>query len=122
MFSSPIDFLRKCFKPLPTEEPVVVQYNVVVVEGGARVLEARSRELMLPTKLGYIVPSKTVGTPTLSLRSWPLGRLEGGFEAEPTDEQLIDALVDGWEAYAAEPSADKELATLIARANASRGW
>jgi hypothetical protein len=119
-----VELLEALLRPLSEPEPVVVEYNVVTPEHNARAIEARSRELMLPSSLslGYIVPADTTGTPTLSLRSWPLGRPDAAFEHEPTDQEIIVALEKGWETYVAEPSEERERILMAARANAYRGW
>ncbi len=117
-----VELLEALLRPISEPVPVVVEYNVVTTEHNARAIEARSREFMLPASLGYIVPEGTTGAPTLSLRSWPLGRLDAAFEHEPTDQEIIVALEKGWETYVAEPSEERERILMAARANAYRGW
>ncbi len=98
--------------------PVVVQYNVTGPAG----VEAHSRQILLPHSCHHVIPLDAHRPVTLSLRSWPLGSLEAFFPHEPTDEELIEALLVGWQNYVEAPSEDRELVMLAARASAWRMW
>lgn len=116
LFSSLVDLIV----PPPGEPTLIcVEYNVTTGPDGQ--LEARSRDLMLPANLSFMLTEE--GAVTLSLRSWPLGRLDASFPEEPTDAELIQALLTGWESYADHAAKDDaEIVRLGARASAWRMW
>lgn len=105
------------FAHLNEAKRVVVEYNVELgsLTGGH---QARSRELLLPAEYGYVIPSDAPPIPVLSLRSWPLGRLDAQFATEPSDAELIHALRLGWEDYVRAPDPERDARVLFAQANA----
>jgi hypothetical protein len=94
---------------------VIVEYNVC----HAGETQSKARKLVLPENLGHIVPDQSPVPPVLSLRSWPLGRLEAAFGEEPTDEELCAALERGWDTYLREGMEDRD---RMARALSAFPW